>query len=290
MDDKDFELLLLLDQTKNITKTADLLYMTQSALSKRIQSLEKEFGTSLFIRQHRGIQFTAEGEQVLECIRQITQTLEHTKSTIRYQHGQLSGTLQIGVNTSYLSHHMPSIIAQYHAQNPNVNLYLIEGHSRKLYQGLIEGMFDMAIIRGDYAYSGNKIILEQERLCLAHSHEFDGRALSDICFIGNKPVATYEGKMARWLHENNIHITNGHIYSQNFFLGLELLKMGVGWTILPQSLLDNYDGYIQPLSFANGEPFTRATCLLYSGSTSLLPQAEAFIQLLMSRYQLPVRQ
>ena len=42
MDEKDFELLEVLDETRNITHAADKLYMTQSALSKRIKSMEQE--------------------------------------------------------------------------------------------------------------------------------------------------------------------------------------------------------------------------------------------------------
>ncbi len=42
MNERDFELLSALNQTKNITRAADLLYITQSALSKRINALEEE--------------------------------------------------------------------------------------------------------------------------------------------------------------------------------------------------------------------------------------------------------
>ena len=41
MDEKDYELLHALDETRNITHAADKLYMTQSALSKRIKALEQ---------------------------------------------------------------------------------------------------------------------------------------------------------------------------------------------------------------------------------------------------------
>ena len=44
MDEKDYELLHALDETRNITHAADKLYMTQSALSKRIKALEQELG------------------------------------------------------------------------------------------------------------------------------------------------------------------------------------------------------------------------------------------------------
>ena len=48
MDEKDYELLHALDETRNITHAADKLYMTQSALSKRIKALEQELGVTAY--------------------------------------------------------------------------------------------------------------------------------------------------------------------------------------------------------------------------------------------------
>ena len=63
MDEKDFELLEVLDETRNITHAADKLYMTQSALSKRIKSMEQELGVEILLRSRQGIRFTPAGEK-----------------------------------------------------------------------------------------------------------------------------------------------------------------------------------------------------------------------------------
>ena len=55
MDEKDYELLLDLNETKNITKTAQKLYMTQPAITKRIQKMEEELQCTLFLRSKKGI-------------------------------------------------------------------------------------------------------------------------------------------------------------------------------------------------------------------------------------------
>ena len=76
MDEKDYELLHALDETRNITHAADKLYMTQSALSKRIKALEQELGVEIVLRSRQGIRFTPAGEHeqlklqghsILEC-------------------------------------------------------------------------------------------------------------------------------------------------------------------------------------------------------------------------------
>ena len=52
MDEKDYELLLNLNESKNITKTAQNLFMTQPAITKRIQKMEEELQCTLFQKGH----------------------------------------------------------------------------------------------------------------------------------------------------------------------------------------------------------------------------------------------
>lgn len=61
MDEKDFALLMVLGESKNMTKAADKLFITQSALSKRIKNIERELGAELLLRSHQGIRFTPLG-------------------------------------------------------------------------------------------------------------------------------------------------------------------------------------------------------------------------------------
>jgi len=58
---------------------------------------------------------------------------------------------------------------------------------------------------------------------------------------------------------------------------VEMVRRGIGWTIVPEICLEGFDGRIMPLSFANGEPFTRSTYLMYMDSVAELPQVSAFI-------------
>ena len=97
MDEKDFELLRVLDETRNITHAADRLYITQSALSKRIKGIEQELGIELLLRSRQGIRFTPAGEMVLQRSqaaakeletvpdRNSTNTSSATPSTTRHQ-------------------------------------------------------------------------------------------------------------------------------------------------------------------------------------------------------------
>ncbi|MFQ8841197.1 MAG: LysR family transcriptional regulator [Clostridium fessum] len=83
MDKRDYELLLALDQHKNITKAAQSLYMTQPAITKRIQKMEEELHCPLLIRSKRGVLLTPAAESLLPCARTILKIWSRWKNRCR---------------------------------------------------------------------------------------------------------------------------------------------------------------------------------------------------------------
>ena len=68
MDDKDYEILLALSEKKSISKAAEKLFITQPALSKRIQKIEKELDIQLLCRTSKGILLTPLGEGIIPYV------------------------------------------------------------------------------------------------------------------------------------------------------------------------------------------------------------------------------
>ncbi len=62
MRDTDWQILYELNDTQNITKAAEHLYITQPALTKRLKVIEDEFGIKIVKRSTKGVEFTREGE------------------------------------------------------------------------------------------------------------------------------------------------------------------------------------------------------------------------------------
>ena len=59
-----------------------------------------------------------------------------------------------------------------------------------------------------------------------------------------------------------------------------MVRRGLGWSIVPEIALKNFDGSISPCFFENGEPFVRKTYLLCQKESLVLPQVNAFAELL----------
>ncbi|MBP3238955.1 MAG: LysR family transcriptional regulator, partial [Oribacterium sp.] len=145
MTDKDIEILKDLSETHNITKTAERLYTTQSALTKRVQSIEQELGCQLFIRSKKGLVLTPVNEAILPYVKKIQSNLETIRNLAGNPEGELSGTLKVGVAVNYARHKLAEILEQYIEKYPKVDIQLSAKRSPDLYKELISGEINAAI-------------------------------------------------------------------------------------------------------------------------------------------------
>jgi len=279
MNEHDFELLEKLYETKNITRTAEELYVTQSALSKRIAQIEKELDVTLMIRSRQGIRFTPEGEEVLASSRKAAAELSAMRQRLDAKKEYICGTLNAGVSINYSQYRLPSLLASYRTKYPHVKTHITSGHSRHLYMQVLERKTDVAILRGEFEWKENRVLLEREDVCAIMNSEYENEDLNSIPYIGRNSDAAFERELAQYLLENQISVSENGIYVDNITTCVEMVKSGLGWSVVPSVCLSGFDGVIRPLHFANGEPFVRSTYLIYTDSALQLPQVKAFIDM-----------
>ncbi len=277
MNEKDFELLDVLKRTGNITRAADYLYTTQSAVSKRIRALEQELGMELLIRTRQGIRFTPAGEAALEESRIAASALTTLRRRIDAMQDQLCGHIRVGISLNYARYKLADALAEYHKKYPNVRICILTGQSRDLYKQLTKGILDVAILRGEFPWDGEQSLLSTEPICVVYNKEFEGKPLTEAMYINRHTDPTQSALLTRWLREQKLDNRHNQFSVDNIDLCLEMIRQGLGWGILPEIAINNYDGCRRPCVFANGEVMERNTYILCQHSASELPQVTAFI-------------
>ena len=237
MNERDFELLFALNQTKNITRAADLLYSTQSALSKRITALEEELGTTLMIRSRQGIHFTPEGEEVLLRTQAAAEQLALMRKSIEQSKDYISGTLNAGISINYGLYKLPDVLAEYRQKYPHVNTHIITDQSRNLYQMIMNRKVDVAIVRGEYPWQESKILLSRENIYAIRGLSDVGKPLKSLPYIGRSTDIMLERKIAQWMRENEIHPSRQGIFVNSIVTCVEMVERGRGWGIVPELCL-----------------------------------------------------
>lgn len=282
MDEKDFEILNVLNETKNITRASEQLFMTQSALSKRLKAVEKELGIKMLIRSRQGIRFTPEGEAVFIHSSLAAKQMELMRRDLNCMQDEVCGTLNTGISINFAQYKLPNILVDYHRKYPKVNLCITTRQSRHVYQQMMDHSLDIAVVRGEYPWADTQFLLSQENICLVYNKEYEGVPLSDYLHISHTTDSVQSSLITRWLHEHKIDARTKGFCVNSITTCMEMVKRGLGWALLPEIALEKFDGCIKPCTFENGEPFTRRTYILCQDNALELPQVRAFMELLKS--------
>jgi len=130
----------------SFTKAAETLHMTQPAVTFQIRQLEEYFNTRLFDRTHNRISLTATGERVFEYADRIISLYAEMDSKVREITGDVSGILIIGASTTIAEYVLPSLLGQFKAQNPNINIRLKISNSIGIVHMVEDNSADVGIV------------------------------------------------------------------------------------------------------------------------------------------------
>lgn len=281
MDEKDFQIFLTLAETGNLTRTAEKLYQAQPTLSKRLQNMENELGAQLFLRSKHGVALTPAGEAARETIQRTVHDLEVLRERLRQSKDGVGGTLRVESSLDFSNYRLPKILAEYTARYPNVTLKVTSDHSRNCIRKLQEGRSYLAIVRGEYDWDEGKVLLERESVCLIRSRQNANTPLDQMQYIGRDANPEHMSMKARWLMEHKLE-PSSTLNIDGLSTCVAMVQAGLGWSIVPEICLSQFDGIVEPLFFADGTPLTRSTYLLYCKRESELPQVREFIRMTCS--------
>lgn len=150
MRDSDWRIIYELHQNPSITKVSGLLYKSQSAITKRIQSMEEELTCRIVERTPQGVTFTKEGEFLFQMAEKHLQLENEIQEGLRLLREQNKETIIIGSAYTYTKYSLYDVLNPFTAAHPNISIRVINKQSNLLYEMLMEGKLDVAFIRSDY--------------------------------------------------------------------------------------------------------------------------------------------
>lgn len=152
MNSEQLKTFLLISETKSFSRTAKILFIAQSSVSKRIVELEKEVGQPLFKRSRSGVSLTNPGkllkkyaEQILNMEAAILDRMHHTN--------QHTSHLTVGTVYAYYNMYLYRKMIDFSAQYPEVPIHIRFGHTAQLLRDLTNGVLDVAFTHRPIDYS-----------------------------------------------------------------------------------------------------------------------------------------
>ena len=112
-------------ESGNFTRATYVLNLSQSAISRQIQSLERELKTQLFERHARGLSLTENGEYLFKTAHEIISKLKETESTLLDKKNKPSGKLTVTTVVSFGTIWLTPRIQEFMKLNPEIEIELI---------------------------------------------------------------------------------------------------------------------------------------------------------------------
>jgi DNA-binding transcriptional LysR family regulator len=183
---------LLVAEHLSFRQAARVLGARQSAVSRRVRSLEDTLGVSLFERYHGGVRITAAGARFFDRARSALAQLDHAVKIAGAAGRGENGHLRIGIFSSIAAGFLRHLIRTFREQHPDVALQISEIASRDHLALIRKGRLDVAFVMGTPAVPNCEVLqlwTEQIFVILPQGHalcarkEIEWEAVRDEHFI-----------------------------------------------------------------------------------------------------------
>ncbi len=142
-----------------VTRAAQQLHLTQSAVSMQLKRLEDALGQPLLDRSGRGVALTAQGEQLLSYGRRLLALNDELMA--RMTDRAFEGEIRLGVPSDIVYPQIPEVLRRFDREYPRMRVNLLSSYTYKL-KGLFEkGEVDIILTTEDAAGPGGETLSSQ---------------------------------------------------------------------------------------------------------------------------------
>jgi LysR family transcriptional regulator, regulator for metE and metH len=128
-----------------LTKAANRMHVTQSALSHQLRDIEDRLGAQLFLRLNKKMVLTQAGERLLSSAPAVLDELKRAEEDIRQIALHREGILRISTECYTCYHWLPPVLKPFSSEFPRVEVRIVAEATRRPVEALLDGRIDLAI-------------------------------------------------------------------------------------------------------------------------------------------------
>jgi len=172
----------------SVSKAAMHLNIAQPALSRQIQALEEQFKAKLLRRQKWGVEATEDGKLIVELASRIEKDCLSARDHIRSNFDNPAGDVYVGIPSTYSVSLVPPLIERMGELYPNISVHVVEGFSSAVFEWLISGRLDLAVLYYSKERRVDKSLpfLTEDITAITPPTMFEGASNLSLKFVANK--------------------------------------------------------------------------------------------------------
>jgi LysR family transcriptional regulator for metE and metH len=277
-----------------LTKAAETLRLTQSALSHQLKELESEMGVEVFHRKGKRLLLSEQGDRFLQSAKKILAEIKSLEEDVdNFKNGQI-GKLNISMQSYTAYHWLPAIIKDFRSRLPDINIQIVADASRRPLEYLLRGELDLCIVRTqmintliqyEKLFEDNLVVIMSTAHPLTRKDviEFDDFRDEELILAQYDPSyqdtpvfeAMIQARQVKPKHLHRIHYTDATIDMVDANLGVAVMS---DWVIKP---------YLQGRAIVSRPlPPVIAKRAWYAATIQQTPALQNFLQCLKAYFAL----
>ena len=276
---------------QSFSLAAERNFVTQSAVSQQIRSLEDKFKRRLLerVRGRRDVKLTSAGEVFYREARHVLDSYDHLQESLRGIVGKIGGTVKVSTIYSVGLHELPSKVREFMSKYPTAKIDLEYTRTTRIVRDVLNGTVELGIVAFPEARRGLTITqMPENRLVLIcpNDHKFAGRTQIKAKDLNGQDFVHFERDVPTRKATDRILKAHGaEVTRVAEFDNIETIKraveVGFGVAILPYPAVIEAErkGLLSVVKLAEKE-WVRPVGVLYRSDRSLSVAAKKFIQLL----------
>ncbi|WP_323072420.1 CysB family HTH-type transcriptional regulator [Mycetohabitans endofungorum] len=201
-------------QNMNLTEVANVLYTSQSGVSKQIKDLEDELGVDIFIRRGKRLTgLTEPGKAVHTLIERMLLDAENLRRVARQYADQDTGHLVVATTHTQARYSLPKVVHRFKAMYPKVHLALRQGSPHQIAQMVINGDADIGIATEGLDRYGEIVTFPgyswHHTVVVRSEHPLATRPAVTLEEIADYPIITYDQDFTGRSHVDQAFVRAG---------------------------------------------------------------------------------
>ncbi len=240
-------------ETGSFSLAAERIFLTQSAVSKRIAVLEEELGVKLFDRIGKATSLNEAGRKLLPRANNMLQEMEDIQRSISNLSGDVAGTLTMGISHHIGLHRIPSILRRFRQRHPEVQLDIRFLGSEAACHAVAQGKLELGIVTLPTDTPPNlnitKLWHDPLQIVVSHEHplaQIDQPTLEEL--VTHPALLPGVGTYTRNILEKALAPQELKIdvaISTNYLETLKTMATtGIGWSLLPEIIVDTRELHV----------------------------------------------
>ena len=274
----------------SITAAANVLCVSQPAVSQTMRQLETALGTPLFLRAQKGVRLTAEGQALFRYVERGYELILQGENALQSMLELEQGEIHIGASDMTLKYYLLPFLERFHEKYPKLKVYVTNGPTPETLRNLREGKIDFCIVSGPLRETEGiqaqavkeirDVFVAGSRFAKLKGEKLSWKVLQELPVICLEQETSSRKYIDSFLQENGVRLqAEFELATSDMIVQFALRNLGIGAVVEPFAEEYIRTGELFELEFCSKIP-KRAFYVVTDKRNPLSKAAKSLLELL----------